>query len=153
MLPAMIRAELNYITADSCVTTPSVCLYRSHTRFFLLFAARRCCCLFFFSLTSLQLKSGRLKSIAFTQFISGQISRVKWNGGTCTTHGHLNSCRPLLINKTADTHPVEWKSTAKQSCWIIDSGVLHYLEQHWCNSRQTIILNVTEAASLYVTPL
>lgn len=37
MLPAVIRAEPNYIRAGSCVATPSVCLYRSLARFFLLF--------------------------------------------------------------------------------------------------------------------
>lgn len=34
MLPAVIRAQLNYIKVDSCAVKPSVCLYRSHTHFF-----------------------------------------------------------------------------------------------------------------------
>lgn len=77
MLPAVIRAELNYIRAGSCVATPSVCLYRAHTRFFLLFAARRSCCLFLFLLTSPSLKGRCPESIAFAQFISGQVNRAE----------------------------------------------------------------------------
>lgn len=152
MLPAVIRAELNYIRAGFCVATPSVCLYRAHTRFFLLFAARRSCCLFLFLLTSPSLKGRCAESIAFAQFISGQVNRAEWNGGTCTAHGRLNSCDALLINNTADRHQVEWKGTDKHYCWIIDNSVLHYPERHWGNSKQTIMPAVTAATVLHVNP-
>lgn len=120
-LPAVIRAELNYIRAGSCVATPSVCLYRSHTHFFLLlFAAQRCCCLFPFSLTSPSLKGRCPKSIAFTQFISAQVNTAEFDGGMRAAHARLNICGAPLINNTADRHQVQWKHTE-----ISDNGVLH----------------------------
>lgn len=148
MLPTVIRAELNYIRAGSCVTTPSVCLYHSDTHFFLLVAARRGCCLFLFSLTSPWLKGRCLKSIAFTQFISGQVNRAKWNGGTCAAHARLNNYNALLINNTADRYHIEWKGTDKHYCWIIDNSVLHYPEQRWGNWKQTIIYAVMASTVL-----
>lgn len=131
MLPAVIRAELNYIRAGSCVATPSVCLYRSHTHFFLLlFTALRCCCLFLFSLTSPLLKGRCPKSIAFTQFISAQVNTAEWNGGTCMAYASWNGCSVLLINNTTDRHQVQWKGTeSKHYCWITDNSMLHSPEQ------------------------
>lgn len=117
MLPVVIRTELNYIRAGSCVATPSVSLYRAHTHvFLLLFAAQRCCCLFLFSLTCPSLKGRCPKSIAFTQFISAQVNAAEWNGG------HTTAMLYSSITQLIDIKYNEKASDNNHYCWMIDKS-------------------------------
>lgn len=146
MLPAVIRAELNYIRARLlCSNTICLSVSLSHTfSFSSSFLHRGAAVSSSFHQVPPPLKGRCPKSIAFTQFISGEVNTAEWNGGDVPPPASLNSCDA----NAADRHQVQWKGTEnKHYCWIVDNSMLHSPEQRWGNSKQTIMFTITSTRS------